>query len=122
MESVIKSKDKKAFIETIFDLPVDAIVSTTEEEFSRVISLSRLISLQQVDELFYFLDSEGLYFLEKVFEGNDELNNSLISRFYYSLFISLAGNNKQRIKSALINNAVACCKIAEMGINSKEKS
>jgi hypothetical protein len=120
LEYVITNNDKKAFIETIFDLPVDIIVGITEEEFSHVISLSKLINLQQVDELFYFLENEGRFFLEKTFEGKDELNNSLISRFYYSLFISLAGNNKKRIKSALIDNAVACCKIAEMGINSKE--
>jgi tetratricopeptide (TPR) repeat protein len=120
LESAVTKNDKKVFIETIFDLPPDVVVGITEEEFSRVISLSRLVSLQQVDELFNFLEDEGLFFLQKVLEGNDELNNSLIGRFYYSLFISLAGNNKQRAKSALINNAVACCKLAEIGVDSKE--
>ncbi|MCQ1537228.1 hypothetical protein FTO70_16405, partial [Methanosarcina sp. KYL-1] len=119
LESAVTNNDKNLFIETIFDLPADVIVGFTKEEFSHIISISGLINLQQVDELFDFLENEGFFFLEKVSEGINELNNSLLGRFYYSLFISLSGNNKERVKSALINNAVACCKLAEMSVDSR---
>lgn len=52
-------------------------------------------------------------------KGIDELNNSLLSKFYYSLFISLYETNKEKVKSALGNNAAACFKLAEMGIDSR---
>ncbi len=120
LEYAVTNNNKKLFVEIIFDLPAEVIINFTKEEFSRVISLSRLICLQQVDEFFYFLENEGLFFLNNALKGIDELNNSLISRFYYSSLISLAGSNKQRIKSALINNAVACGKLADMGIDSRE--
>ena len=52
-------------------------------------------------------------------KGIDELNNSLLSKFYYSLFISLCETNKENVKSALGNNAAAYFKLAEMGIDSR---
>lgn len=120
LESSIANNDKKLFIDIIFDLPADVIVGFTKEEFSQVLSISRQIDLHNVDDLFSFLLSEGAFYLKKVLDGIDELNNSFLSRFYYSLFISLSGNDKQKLKYALINSTFAYFKLAELGVDSRE--
>lgn len=120
LESSIANNDKKLFIDIIFDLPTDVIVSFTQEQFSHIISISNLISLQQVDELFDFLESEGTFFLKNALNGIDELDNSFLSKFYYNLYVSLCKNNKWKVKRVLVDYAIACNKLAELGVNSKE--
>jgi len=62
------------------------------------------------------MDKEAfLHQLESTVTNNDK------KAFIDMIFdLPVAGNNKQMIKSALINNATACSKLAEMGIDSKE--
>mgnify|MGYP000914512118 CR=1 FL=1 len=116
----VTSNDKKLFIDIVFDLPADVIVGFTEKEFSQIVTISKQINLRDVDELFNFLNFEGLISLQNALEGVSELNNYLLSRFYYSLSISLVGNDLQTIRSALFNSSLACCKLAEMGTNRLE--
>ena len=120
LEYAITNNDKELFIETIFDLPAEVIIGFTKEELSQAINLSSKIDLQSVEELFDFLENEGSLSLNNALEGVNELNNFSLCRFYNSLFISLSKNNLQKIKYALMNNALAYCKLAEMSIDSKE--
>ncbi len=120
LEHAVTNNDKKLFIDTVFDLPADVIVGFTEEEFSRIVTISKQINLRDVNELFNFLNFEGLISLKNALEGVSELNNFLIYRFYYSLSLSLVENDLQTIRSALFNSSLACCKLAEMGTNCLE--
>jgi hypothetical protein len=120
LEYAVANSDKKLFLDTVFDLPADVIVGFTEEEFSRIVTTSKQINLFDVDELFDFLNLEGLISLKNALDGVNELNNFLLSRFYYSLSISLVGNNIQVLTPALLNSSLACCKLAEMGIGRRE--
>ena len=120
LESSVTNNDKKLFAKTIYDLPADVIVGFTKEEFSRIIYISHQFSSQKMDRLFNFLEIKGLFFLKNALKGIDELNNSLLSKFYYSLCISLYETNKEKVKRVLVNNAIACGKLAEMGIDSRE--
>jgi hypothetical protein len=120
LECSIANKDKRMFIETVFDLPADVIVGFTQEEFSHVLNISRQIDIHDVEDLFSFLLSEGAFYQKNVKNGIDELNNSLLSRFYYSLFISLSGNDKQKLKYALITNSLVCLKLSALGVDSRE--
>lgn len=110
----------KLFIYTVFDLPADVIVGFTEEEFSRIITISKQINLCYVDKLFDCLNLKGLISLKNALDGVNELNNFLLSKFYYSLSISLVGKNIQVLTPALLNSSLACCKLAEMGIGRRE--
>ena len=120
LESSLANSDKKLFAKTIYDLPADVIVGFTKEEFSRIIYISHHFSSPKVDRLFHFLEKNGSSSLNNALKGIDELNNSLLSKFYYSLCISLSENNKEKVKRALVNNAIACDKLAKMGIDSRE--
>ncbi|MHB8100971.1 MAG: hypothetical protein ACYDEF_02055 [Methanosarcina sp.] len=120
LESSIANNDKKLFAKTIFDLPADVIVGFTKEEFSQTISISHQFSSQKMDRLFNFLEVKGLFFLKNALKGINEINNFLLSKFYYSLCISLYETNTEKVKRVLVNNAVVCDKLAEMGIDSRE--
>ena len=102
LESSIANNDKKLFAKTISDLPADVIVGFTKEEFSRIIYISHQFSSQKMDRLFNFLEIKGLFFLKNALKGVDELNNYLLSKFYYSLYVSLSENNKEKVKRVLV--------------------
>ena len=108
------------FAQTIYELPADVIVGFTKEELSRITYFSKLFNSQKMDRLFNFLKIRGSYFQKSALNGINELNNYLISKFYFSVCISLSENNKEKIKNILVDNAIACCTLAEMGINSRE--
>ncbi|MDD3052653.1 MAG: hypothetical protein PHR06_16155 [Candidatus Cloacimonetes bacterium] len=120
LESSTINNDKRLFAKTIYDLPADVIVGFTKEEFSRIIYMSHQFSTQKIDRLFNFLENKGLFFLNNALKGIDELNSSLLSKFYYSMCISIYETNKEKVKNALSNDAVACIKLAEMGIDSRK--
>jgi hypothetical protein len=120
LESAVTNNDKKSFTKIIYDLPADVVVGFTKEEFLRVIYSSHQFSTQKMDRLYNFLENKGQISLKAALNGVDELNNCLLSKFYYSLYISLSENNKEKIIRVLIKNTVACGKLAEMGIDCKE--
>ena len=119
-ESSLANNDKRLFAKTIYDLPADVIVGFTKEEFSRIVYISHQFSSQKMDRLVNTLGNKGQFFLKRASNEIDKINSCLLSKFYYSLFISLCGNNKERLKSALGNNAGVCLMLAEMGIDSRE--
>ncbi|AKB74101.1 Clp amino terminal domain protein [Methanosarcina lacustris Z-7289] len=119
LESSAANKDNKLFAKTIYDLPADVIVGFTKEEFSRIIYISHHFSSQKMDRLFNFLENKGLFSLKNALKGIDELNNFLLSKFYYSSCISLYETNKEKVKRVLVNNAIVCDKLAEMGVDSR---
>ncbi len=120
LESSAINKDKRLFAKTIYNLPADVIVGFTKEEFSRIIYISHQFSSQKMDRLCNFLEIKGSSFLKNALKGINELNNSLLSKFYYSIFISLCETDKEKVKIALGNNAIVCIMLAEMGVDSKE--
>ena len=119
LEYAVTNNDKKLFINIIYNLTPDIIISFTEEELSRIVNISRQINLYDVDEFFEFLVSEGTLFFGYAFERKDELNNSFLGRFYYSLCISLYENNKEKVKNVFLIYSIACSLLADMGIESK---
>ena len=117
LESAVTNNDKKLFIDTIFDLPADVILSFSKDEFLRIMNVSSQIYLDDADELFGFLDKNGLFFIQNGLNEVDEFNNFTISKFYYNLLIALAGYNTQRVKFAYIYGATACCNLANMNFD-----
>ncbi|AKB32427.1 hypothetical protein MSSIH_1737 [Methanosarcina siciliae HI350] len=120
LESAVTNNDKRLFAKTIYDLPADVIVGFTKEEFSRIIYISHHFSSQKTDRLSNFLEIKGLFFLKNALKGVDELNNFLLSKFYFSLFVSLSENDNEKVKRVLFNTVAACVNLAEMGIDITE--
>jgi tetratricopeptide (TPR) repeat protein len=120
LESSVAKNDKKLFAKTIYELPADVIVGFTKEEFSRINHISSQFSSQKMDKLCNFLELKGSFFLKNALKGVGELNNYLLSKFYYSQYIFLYENNNEKVKRVLANNAVSCGKLAEMDIDCKE--
>jgi len=120
LESSVAKNDKKLFAKTIYELPADVIVGFTKEEFSRIIYISHQFSSQKMDRLCNSLEIKGSSFLKNALKGINEINSCVLSKFYYSLFISLYETNYEKIKCALGNNAAACFKLSEMGIDRRE--
>jgi len=87
LESAVANNDKKLFIDTIFDLPADVILSFSKDEFLRIMNVSSQIYLDDADELFGFLDKNGLFFIQNGLNEVDEFNDFTISKFYYNLLI-----------------------------------
>ncbi len=117
-ELSLTNRNKRFFAKIIYNLPADVIVGFTKEEFSRIICISHHFRLQKMDKLSNFLEDKGLFSLKKALKGIDELNNYLLSKFYYSVYVSLSENRIEKTRHVLINNAVACDKLADMGIDS----
>ena len=118
LESAVINNEKKIFAKIIYDLPADVIISFTNKEFSRIIYISHQFSSHKVDRLCNFLENKGSFFLKNGLKGVDELNNFLLSKFYYSVCISLYETNKVNVILALMNNGSVCCKLADMGVDS----
>ena len=128
LETCIPNNDTKLFIDSIFDFSDEDIVSLTEEELNRIFSISKQINMENVDEFYEYLWDEGDLFLEKAVNGLDELNNSLLSRFYFGLYISLFKENNKKLSStkifheyidyanAAVNTGIARVLIAEKGV------
>jgi hypothetical protein len=89
LEYSIANKDKRLFTKTIYYLPNDVIIGFTQEEFSRIIFISHQFSSQKMDRLCNFLKIKGSSYLENALDRIDELNNSLLSKFYYSFRVLL---------------------------------
>ncbi len=119
LESAVKNNDKSLFIETIFDLPFSIIVSFTEDETSKILYLSKKVNLQNVHELFTFLNNEGLFFQQNALEGVDELNNFLLSKFYFNLCICFFSGKEDKIKFVLEEAVISYCRLAEIGVESR---
>ena len=120
LESSAANNNKNLFAKSIYILPADVIVGFTKEEFSRIIYITHQFSSPKMDKLSNFLEIKGLFFLKNALKEVDELNNCLLSKFYYSLYVSISENNIEDVKRVLVKNAVACGKLAEMGIDSRE--
>ncbi|MGI5945241.1 MAG: hypothetical protein ACOX7X_10980 [Methanosarcina flavescens] len=88
-ESSLANNDKILFAKTIYDLPADVIVGFTKEEFSRIVYISHQFSSQKMDRLVNTLGNKGQFFLKRASNEIDKINSCLLSKFYYSLFISL---------------------------------
>jgi hypothetical protein len=117
LELAVINNNKRLFIDTIFDLPADVIVGLTEDEFSRVITISRQIDIYDVEEIYSYLEFEGTLCLYNALHGVNESKNCILSKFFYSMYISISKNNKEKIKKVIINNAAVYCNLAEMNID-----
>jgi tetratricopeptide (TPR) repeat protein len=142
LETAVLNKDKKSFIDLIFNLSQDNIVNFTQDKFSHIMEICRCIDISDIDELFDFLKNESDFFWGNALEWsrtlprdeddkvvrddnnplawNNSLTNYLLCKFYFSLIISLFDNDKEKTKVALVYNPIACGTLAEMNIDTSE--
>src|SRR5659263_623020 len=117
LEAAVINKDKKAFINIIFDFTVDDIIALNDNEFDRILYISNELKIENVDEFFEYLQDEGSFNLDNAMNGVNEFNSILICRFYYELYIHLWMKHDIKFASALSNGGIAYSLLSEMGTN-----
>src|SRR5659263_206541 len=117
LEAAVINKDKKAFINIIFDFTVDDIIALNDNEFDRILYISNELKIENVDEFFEYLQDEGSFNLDNAMNGVNEFNSILICRFYYELYIHLWMKHDIKLASALSNGGIAYSLLSEMGTN-----
>ena len=116
LETCIPNNDTKRFIDSIFDLTDEDIISLTEEELNRVFSISKQINMENVDEFFEYLEDEGDYCLNNSRNGIDEFNNAILGKFYSGLYIILSKKRDEKLGLALLNKGFACHLLSYFGV------
>ncbi|TFH38824.1 MAG: hypothetical protein E4G94_11785, partial [ANME-2 cluster archaeon] len=119
LENAFEKGDKKTFIDLIFDLSDDEIVSLKDDDLNRIFKLSNLANIGNVDELSGFFENEGVNYLDNALQGLNEFNNAFLAKWYFGLYLSLFPEKNEQYASALLHKAVACSLLSDYGRNPK---
>ena len=119
LETCIQNNDTKTFIDSIFDLTDGDIISLTDNEVNRIFSISNQINMENVNEFFEYIENEGIYCLSNATNGFDELNNALLGRFYFGLYINLLKKNDEKLASSMFHKGMACTLLSNLGVNTQ---
>ena len=113
LETCIPNNDTKTFIDSIFDLTDEDIVSLSNNEINRIFSISKQINMENTDKFFEYLDEKGHYFFKKSQIGLDEINNNnIICIFYFGLYTNLCCVENDKLATILYHMGEACYRLS----------
>ena len=118
LETAIANNHKQTYINTIFDFTDNDILSLTEDEINTIFTSSQKINIGNIGELFDSITNEGYFCLNNALNGINELNNALMCRFYFGLYINLFQIKNEKYASALMHQGVAYTLLSNLGVNS----
>lgn len=78
LKNAISDNDNKTFIDLIFDLSDDEIVSLKDDDLNRILEFCKQINVGHLDELFGFLENEGHNCINNALNGLNEFNNAFL--------------------------------------------
>ena len=119
LEACVPNNDTKTFINSIFDLTDEDIISLTDDEVNRIFSVSKQINMKNVDEFFSHLESQGGYCLNNATNGVNELNNALLGKYYFGIYVNLLKKSDEKLASAMLHKGVACSILSDLGISAQ---
>jgi len=119
LETAITNNHKQAYIDTIFNFTDDDIFSLTEDEINIIFALSRKINIENIGEFFDCITNEGGFCLKNALGGVNELNNALLCRFYFGLYINLFQEKNEQYASILMQQGVAYTLLSDLGVSSR---
>lgn len=114
IDSVNKG-DRVTFIDTIHDFSDDDIIGLTEQDFEEIVKCCSKIKLLGIEEFLIFLFHEGVRALENS-EKDFMKQNTLIGRFYFSIFLNLYLKSDINFARAATNLGVVHLYLGELGI------
>lgn len=117
-EAVIKG-DKRSFIDSIHDFSEEDIVDLTEQQCEDISKWCSKIKLNGVEEFFDFLLDEVEQAIEKSITEQAK-ENSLIGRFYSSIFMALRPKHDIIFAKVSMNLGIIHINLAELGIDAKK--
>ena len=119
LETCIPNNDTKTFIDSIFDFTDADIIPLTDDEANRIFSISKQINIENGNRIYKYLERKGVYCLNNANSGVDELNNALLGKFYFGLYINLINRCDEKLALALLNKGVACSILSNLGVNTQ---
>jgi hypothetical protein len=115
LKDSVNKRDRIAFIDIIHDFSDDDIIRLTEQDFEEIVRCCSKIKLAGIEEFLIFLFYEGVRALKNS-EKDFMKENTIIGRFYFSIFLNLILKSDINFAGATMNLGIVHLYLGELGI------